>query len=286
MKKFVLFGVLALVALVASFSTVSCTRIDAGHVGIKVNLYGDTKGVQDITEVSGMVWYSPLTTAIYEFPTFVQHKVWTADVQEDSPTNEEFTVTTRDGLSLSFDVGLDYQVIPSKVSDIFRTYRKDLPRITNEFIRTMVRNAYNNVASAYSAEDMVSKRAEYEIQVRKQLDASMKQSGFEIAQIGIIGKIRMPATLEEAVNSKIKAVQDAIRAENEKQRIIAEAQKNIEQARGEAEATRIRSEAEANANRLLTSTLSPMLIQKLYVEKWDGKLPVYGQVPQLFKNID
>jgi regulator of protease activity HflC (stomatin/prohibitin superfamily) len=286
MKKFVLFGVLALVALVASFSTVSCTRIDAGHVGIKVNLYGDAKGVQDITEVSGMVWYSPVTTAIYEFPTYVQHKVWTADIQEDSPTNEEFTVTTRDGLSLSFDVGLDYQVIPNKVSDIFRTYRKDLPQITNEFIRTMVRNAYNNVASSYSAEDMVSKRAEYEVQVRKQLDESMKQSGFEISQVGIIGKIRMPATLEEAVNAKIKAVQDAIRAENEKQRIIAEAQKNIEQARGEAEATRIRSEAEANANRLLTNTISPLLIQKMYVEKWDGKLPVYGQVPQLFKNID
>jgi regulator of protease activity HflC (stomatin/prohibitin superfamily) len=286
MKKFVLFGVLALVALVASFSTVSCTRIDAGHVGIKVNLYGDAKGVQDITEVSGMVWYSPVTTAIYEFPTYVQHKVWTADIQEDSPTNEEFTVTTRDGLSLSFDVGLDYQVIPTKVSDIFRTYRKDLPQITNEFIRTMVRNAYNNVASSYSAEDMVSKRAEYEVQVRKQLDGSMEQSGFEISQVGIIGKIRMPATLEEAVNAKIKAVQDAIRAENEKQRIIAEAQKNIEQARGEAEATRIRSEAEANANRLLTNTISPLLIQKMYVEKWDGKLPVYGQVPQLFKNID
>ncbi len=286
MKKFILFGAIAMIVIVASVSTVSCTRIDAGHVGIKVNLYGDTKGVQDITEVSGMVWYSPVTTAIYEFPTFVQHKVWTADMQEDSPTNEEFTVTTRDGLSLSFDVGLDYQVIPSKVADIFRTYRKDLPRITNEFIRTMVRNAYNNVASGYTAEDMVSRRAEYEIQVRKSLDGTMLKSGFEIAQIGIIGKIRMPATLEEAVNSKIKAVQDAIRAENEKQRVIAEAQKNIEQARGEAEATRIRSEAEANANRALSTTISPLLIQKLYLEKWDGKLPVYGQVPQLFKNIN
>jgi regulator of protease activity HflC (stomatin/prohibitin superfamily) len=114
----------------------------------------------------------------------------------------------------------------------------------------------------------------------------MRKAGFEIVQVGIIGKIRMPPTLEEAVNAKIKAVQEAIRAENEKQRVIAEAQKNIEEAKGFAEATRIRAEAEANANKALTSTLTPLLIQKMYVEKWDGKLPVYGQLPQMFKNID
>lgn len=286
MKRGIIFLVVAALAAAVLFSTVSFTRIDAGYVGIKVNLYGQDKGVQDIVEVTGMVWYNPITTAIYEFPTFVQHKVWSADITEDSPVNEEFTVTTRDGLSLSFDVGLDYRVIPERVPDIFRTYRKDLQQITNEFIRTMVRNAHNSVASAYTAEDMVSKRANFEAEVENILRQEMQKAGFELQQVGIIGKIRMPATLEEAVNAKIKAVQDAIRAENEKQRIIAEAQKNIEQAKGEAEAIRIRAEAEANANRLITSTLSPMLIQKMYIEKWDGKLPVYGQTPQLFKNID
>ncbi len=49
-------------------------RIDAGHVGVKVNLYGDGKGVDDVTEVTGLVFYNPFTTKIIEFPTFVQHK--------------------------------------------------------------------------------------------------------------------------------------------------------------------------------------------------------------------
>lgn len=262
----------------------SCTRIDAGHVGIKVNLYGSEKGVQDIAEVTGIVWYNPLSTQIHEFPTFVQHKVWTANLTEDSPRNDEFTVTTKDGMSISFDVGLDYTVIPTKVPEIFQKYRKSLPQITDEFIRTLVRNAYNQAASGYTAEDMVSKRAEYESQVRLTLDKEMEHAGFSIAQVGIIGKVRMPQSLEEAVNSKIKAVQDAIRAENEKQRVIAEAQKKIEEAKGEAEALRIRAEAEANANKLQSASLTPAILQKMYIEKWDGKLPVYGQVPNLFKN--
>ncbi|MCS6968619.1 MAG: SPFH domain-containing protein [Cytophagales bacterium] len=286
MKRILIVVLVVAVVSTILFSTVSFTRIDAGYVGIKVKLYGQDKGVQDITEVTGIVWYNPLTTAIYEFPTFVQHKVWSADITEDSPVNEEFTVTTRDGLSLSFDVGLDYKVIPERVPDIFRTYRKDLSQITNEFIRTMVRNAHNSVAATYTAEDMVSRRAEFEAEVENILRKEMQKAGFELQQVGIIGKIRMPATLEEAINAKIKAVQDAIRAENEKQRIIAEAQKSIEQAKGEAEAIRIRAEAEANANKLISNTLSPLLIQKMYIEKWDGKLPAYGQVPQLFKNVE
>ncbi len=285
MKKYLIISLTILIVGILAFANVGCTRIDAGHVGIKVNLYGTDKGVQDITEVSGMVWYNPMTTVVHEFPTYVQHKVWTANKEEDHPTNEEFTVTTKDGLSLSFDIGLDYAVLPSKVSEIFRKYRKELPQITGEFIRTLVRNAYNQVASNYTAEDMVSRRAEYETQVKALLIKDMTAGGFEVTQVGIIGKVRMPPSLEEAVNSKIKAVQDAIRAENEKQRTIAEAQKKIEEAKGEAEALRIRSESESNANKLMNTTLSPTIIQKMYIEKWDGKLPVYGQTPALFKNL-
>lgn len=263
------------------------TRIEAGYVGIKVNLFGsgNERGVQDITEVAGWVFYSPLSSRIYEFPTFVQHKVWTADIQEDSPTNEEFNVTTKDGLSVSFDVGLDYRVIPSKVAEIFRTYRRDLPRITNEFIRTSVRNSYNTIASTYSAEELVSKRSQYESEVRKDLVASLRAAGFEISQVAIVGKVRLPKQIEDAINSKIQAVQDAIRTENEKQRVIAEASKDIEHARGAAEAMRIRSDAEAKANLVVAQTLNPLLVQKMYIDKWDGKLPVYGTVPQMMMPI-
>ena len=45
-------------AIAVMFSVSSCyTRIDAGHEGIKVNLYGDSKGVDDVELVSGAVWY-------------------------------------------------------------------------------------------------------------------------------------------------------------------------------------------------------------------------------------
>jgi regulator of protease activity HflC (stomatin/prohibitin superfamily) len=284
-KGLIIAGVLTAILLIFSTSFVSCTRIEAGYVGIKVNLLGSNRGVQDITEVTGFVFYNPWTTKIYEFPVFVQHKVWTADATEDSPRNEEFTVTTKDGLSVSFDVGLDYQVVQSKVPEIFNKYRKPLNVITEEFIRTMVRNAYNQTASGFDAEELVAKRADFENNVKKRLDAEMKTAGFDVVQVGIIGKIRLPKGIENAINAKIQAVQEAIRAENQKQSVIAEANKTIEEAKGYAEARRIRAEGDAKANEILSKSLTPMLVQKMYIEKWDGKLPVYGQVPQLFKDV-
>lgn len=282
--RYIFYGILFIFVMI--IISASCTRIDAGHVGIQVNLYGDEKGVQDITEVTGMVWYNPITTKIYEFPTFIQHKVWTADIQEGSPINEEFTVTTKDGMSLSFDVGLDYAVVSNRVPEIFRKYRKDLGQISNEFIRTLIRNSYNNTASTFSAEDIVSRRADYETIVRKEIYADMEKAGFSVSQVSIIGKIRLPETLEEAINSKIRAVQEAIRAENEKQRIIAEAQKQIEEAKGYAQAKKIKAEADAYEYNAKRQSLTPLIIQQQYIEKWDGKLPVYGDVPKLWKGVD
>lgn len=98
----------------------SCNRIDAGHVGIKVNLYGSDKGVSDITEVTGMVWYNPFTKSVYEVPTFVQNAVYTASDTKQSPNNEEFRVTTRDGMVAAFDLSMNYYTPSEEVVRIFR----------------------------------------------------------------------------------------------------------------------------------------------------------------------
>jgi len=84
-------GVLGFILLVVLFN--SCERIDAGHVGVKVNQYGDNKGVDDVTAVTGMVFFNPITTRIYEFPTFIQHKEYKGE--------NSFIVNSKDGSEFS-----------------------------------------------------------------------------------------------------------------------------------------------------------------------------------------
>lgn len=69
MKKILSF----IVACVAILSLSSCgyERIDAGCEGILVNLYGDDKGVGDVSLCTGAVWYNSITQDVFEYPTYV-----------------------------------------------------------------------------------------------------------------------------------------------------------------------------------------------------------------------
>jgi regulator of protease activity HflC (stomatin/prohibitin superfamily) len=65
----------------------------------------------------------------------------------------------------------------------------------------------------------------------------------------------------------------------------AQAKIKVATAEGNAQAMLTSAKAEAESNRMKQVTLTPLLLQLEYINKWDGKLPVYGQVPQMFKNI-
>jgi len=96
---------LFVVIIFSLFGLSSCgyERIDAGHVGIRVNLFGDEKGVDNVTEVTGTIFYNPFTTQIFEFPTFVQTE------------NYQVSLQTFNGLKVEIDCGMNYSVDPTMV---------------------------------------------------------------------------------------------------------------------------------------------------------------------------
>lgn len=271
----------ATILLIALFSTCGYERIDSGHAGIKVELFGSDKGVQDIALVNGGQFYNKWTQEIYEFPTNVQHKVW----QMQEGLNEEFAVTTADGMTLKFDVGFDYQVIPQRVPDIFQKYRKQLPQITDEFLRTAVRNSYNDIAGRFISDTLLFKRNVYETEVKKNLELKLMED-FTVNQLGITGEIRVPATMKTAIENKIKTNQEAQTVQNELNITKAQAKKQIAKAQGDsislmvstnatALATRVSADADAYYNQKINQSLTSTLLEYRKIEAWDGKLPTY-----------
>ena len=253
----------------------SCERIDAGHVGVKVNLYGDNKGVSDVTEVTGMVFYNPITHNIYEFPTFIQHKEYTGD--------NSFVVNSKDGSEFHVAPIINYSVQREKVPAIFSKYRRSLDQIEEGFLKTAVFDAFRLATNVYTADELISNRQKFEVEVRKILEGQLLKEGFVVNQF--TSNLVYPETFKQAIEAKNNAVQAALRAENEVK--TAEAQAKIKEAtaEGNAQAMLTSAKAEAEANRMKQQTLTPLLLQLEYINKWDGKLPVYGTVPQMFKNI-
>ena len=267
-----LIGVSVLVLMIFSFT--GCERIDAGHVGVKVNLYGDGKGVDDVTEVTGWVLYNPISTKIVEFPTYVQHKEYKQIIEDGKlVADESFVVNSKDGSEFHCSPMVNYSVKREKVPYIFGKYRVELNRIEEGFLKTSIFDAFRVVANSYNADALISNRQEFEIKVRQVLEKQLSPEGFILQQF--TSNLVYPETFKKAIEAKNNAVQSALMAENQVKTAEAQARIKIATAEGNAQALLTNARAEAESNKMRQQTLTPLLLEQMKIEKWDGTLPQY-----------
>ena len=254
MKKQLLFGGL----LITLFS---CTRIDAGHEGILIKQYGSDKGVQDVSLVTGRVWYNPWTEDVEQYATFIQ----TIDY-------EPFNVNAKDGSEFIVDPTLSYNIVPGNSPRIFSKYRKSLEEVGLTTIFNYVKDAFRLQMNKYTTDEIVSNREKFETDVQSTLAKVLEAEGFHLDQL--TSGLQYPQSIVSAVNAKNTAVQEAMRVENELRVAEAQAKKLI-----------IQAEAEKKANELKQQSLTPLLIQQQFIEKWDGKSSLYGNLPIFYKSV-
>lgn len=238
-----------LVAAMFLMSMTSCERIDAGHEGIRVNLYGDKKGVDDVQLVTGWVFYNPFTTRVYEYPTYVQ----TVDF-------EAFTINAKDGSEFMIDPTVSLKVVDTKSPQIFKKYRKNLDEIIETTMYNYVKNAFRIVLNNYTTDEIVSKRDTVEQAIEKYLSADLNKENFQLEQL--TSGLKYPDIIVKAVNSKNETIQRAQQAQNE-----------VKVAQAQAEKLIIAAKAERKANELKTQTLTPAILEKMWIEKWNGEVP-------------
>lgn len=262
------FGLGAFITLIMIIFLInSCERIDAGHVGVRVNLYGTGKGVGDITECTGWVFYNPISTKIYEFPTYIQHKEYTKTEDEDN----SFVVNSKDGSEFHVAPIVNYSVQREKVPFIFGKYRRTLELIEEGFLKTTIYDAFRMTANSYTAEELISNRQVFETKVRAKLDADLVKEGFVISQL--TSNLGYPETFKKAIEAKNNAVQAALTAENQVKTAEAQAKIKVATAEGNAQAMLATAKAEAESYKLKQTAITPMLLQQMWIEKWNGRLP-------------
>lgn len=267
MKKFL--------ALSALLLATACSTVPAGHVGIKVYLLGGSKGVDHEELGVGRYWIG-INEELYLFPTFMQNYEWTADSRQGSETDESISFQTVDGMVANADVGISYSIDPTKVSTIYQTYRRGVDEITDTFLRNMIRDSLVKQASNKPIEYIYGAgKAEMMSKVQQEVADAVKDRGILINQVYWIGEIRVPDVVKTAIDAKIEATQKAQQRANEVATAKAEADKKIEEARGQAESILKVAEAQAKANKLVATSLTPELVQYFGLEKWDGKLPTF-----------
>ena len=274
--------------LIAMVGLTSCFQhVEPRSVGIKVKTMGNNKGVQPITLPVGRYWIGAYWK-LYTYPTNIHIYPFTASKDEGSEANEEMRFQDKDGLQLGCDVAVSAQVDPALVPVTFQTYGGDMETIIKSYVRQDLQSGFIAYASTHQAVELYSdKKMEMLTFVNKQITDKFKPTGVIITDVSYKSDIRLPDNVRESINEKIKATQIALQKEQEVMQAEADAKKTVAKAEGDSKAILMMAKAQAQANELLSNSITGSLVNYELAKKWNGVTPIYsGQgsvLPPLFK---
>ncbi|CAB4125385.1 Band 7 domain containing protein [uncultured Caudovirales phage] len=239
----VVVGILVVLGLAGS-----CKIADSAEVALVVDQIGTNKGVPNIEMASGFIFYFPPTQDVFMYPTSVQHKVWTASADEDSPTDEHIDVTSADGATFGLDVAINLQLQRARAAELFIKYRVNMEDLINTRVRTIVRKELIDQATGFASDSLLQHRNVFEAEVNKALAVSLDKEGFSLNNLAII-KMQLPPSYKQAIERKIAVLQETatiksqtIQAEQTALKKVALAKGNYEAAQYDAKTKEILSQ--------------------------------------------
>lgn len=251
------FGLLVIIAgLVQPFAF---ERVDAGHVGIKVNLTGDARGVSKYQYKTGWVMYNTWTENMYEFPTFQQHIEF-----------EQQQVITKGGFPADIKPSFNYSLKPNAVGDMFVNLRLGIKEVEQGWLKTAIVGAVNDVANGWEVDSVFGHRQAFEAAIVAECNLRLSK-WFTVSQMR--SNIIPPEALQEAIVAKTRSVQQAEASKQQAIAAQADGQRKVAVAKADSAEMVINAAAKARAMELTQQKLTPLFVEYKKIEKWDGKLP-------------
>jgi regulator of protease activity HflC (stomatin/prohibitin superfamily) len=277
MKKFALL-------LLAALAFAGCSKVPVGNVGVKAYLLGTSKGVTEEVLKPGR-YYIGVNEELYLFPTYTQNYTWTWEWVDDNRdgmaqsgegVDESIPFQSVEGLVVSGDIGISYSIEPDKVPLLFQKFRKGVDEITDTYLRNTVRDALVAAGGTRPIEDIYGAGKEaLMVDVTKRVRDNVAPLGINVERLYWAGTPRLPATVIGAINAKVQATQFAAQRANEVAAAKAEADKEIEKARGIAQSKLLTAKADADAIEMQGEAIrrNPQVMELRAIDKWGGGVP-------------
>lgn len=245
--------------IVSSAQPYSIERIDAGHVGIKVKLTGNSRGVSKYEYKTGWVLYNVWTENIYEFPTYQQHIEF--DQQQ---------VITRGGFPADIKPTFNYSLKANAVGDMFVNLRLPIKEVEQGWLKNAIVGAVNDVANGWEVDSVFGHRQSFEAAIVNECNLRLSK-WFTVSQMR--SNIIPPEALQEAIIAKTKSVQQAEASKQQAIAAKADGERKVAVAKADSAESIINASAQAFAIRLKQKELTPNYIEFKKIEKWDGRTP-------------
>ncbi|MFH7029398.1 MAG: prohibitin family protein [Heteroscytonema crispum UTEX LB 1556] len=218
--------------------------VNAGERGVLMK-FGE---VQDKILGEGLHLIIPIVNTVKKLSVRVQKQESSAEA------------SSKDLQEVYTDVALNWHIVPKEANLIFQQIG-DEKEVVDKIINPAVEEVLKAVMAKYTAEEIITKRGEVKAGVDDLLTTRLANYHVAVDDISLV-HVHFSERFSDAVEAKQIAEQEVKRADFVALKAVKEAEAKVNLARGEAE-----------AQRLIRETLTPDILQKQTLEKWDGKLP-------------
>jgi regulator of protease activity HflC (stomatin/prohibitin superfamily) len=218
--------------------------INPGERGVVMN-FGK---VQNTILDEGIHWKTPISTSVKSLSVRVQK------------TDIEVEAGTKDLQIINAALTLNWHIEPNKANLVYQRIGDE-----EQIIETIIKPAMTEVLKATTpqktAEEILIKRAELKQEIDRQIKTRLASYGLYIDDASLVN-VSFSPEFAKSIEAKQIAQQEAKKAEYEAIKASKQAEAEVNRAKGQAE-----------AQRLLKETITPELLQRQAIEKWDGQFP-------------
>jgi hypothetical protein len=270
MKKVLLLSV-AVIALLSS-----CDRVAPNYYGVLMENYGKN-GKSDYSKQQGRVATISPGSELFQVPAFEQRAEFTQEDEEGNSTKRTLQLKASDNTQFSASPLYSYKVMPDRVVDlVFQNSRLGtgedfMKSLENNVLEPHIYDLIKEESRKYSTDTLMANGGSlnFENKVQELVKKSFAEKGLELvtfsANLDFSDKVKAKIDSRNEVNTNVSVID---------QQIVEQRKRN--------ELAKLKAEE----NIIVSQGLTPQILQKEFIEKWDGKTPLYGNaMPTLFKTV-
>lgn len=243
---------LSLVLLAVTLS--GCAIVGPGEKAV-ITHFG---AVQEGTLNSGIYLWIPVARGISTFDVRVQKNVI------------ETTAASKDLQNVHSNVAVNWRIAAKDLGKFYQDVG-DEDDAVQKLLIPAVSEVLKSASAKMTAEEIIGKRAELKKNIDDSLRGRLAPYGIEMKDVSIVN-IDFSQEFSHAIEQKQIAEQQAKQAHYLAEKATQDAQAAVNQAKGQAA-----------SQQLIRSSITPEILRKMAIEKWDGHFPQYmgGQLPFL-----
>jgi prohibitin 1 len=182
------------------------------------------------------------------------------------------SAASKDLQEVTTTVAVNWSVTPDKVTEVYKTIGDEdeaLSRIVTPAVNEILKSA----TAKKTAEEILTQRMELKAEIDKSLQHRLSTYGLSLSDVNIVN-LHFSTDFTKAIENKQIAEQQSKQSRYLAEKAVNDAQAEVNRAKGTAE-----------SQKLLKATITPEILQKMWIEKWSGDVPQVVGNDKLMFNI-